>query len=132
MGPADALMLASPAVDFSFYIDDLIACARGTSADVESRLVWAVAHMRVMIEQELVCQIALEKSAVVGSSSGIVAAARRQLGRAAGGPSQVAANLGIDDRGGRGRASSGKATKLKGLSLRPWPEWPRWGVCGAR
>ena len=51
---------------------------------------------------------------MVGSSSGIVAAARRRLGRAAGAPTQVAANLGIDDRGGSGRASSGKATKLEG------------------
>ncbi len=109
--PFDSVCAAWPRVDFDFYIDDLTGSAVGSDAEVLHNLDGAAKCLRKAIKEELCCNLALEKGAVVASSKPLAAKVRKMLGIAGGLEVASAVNLGVDFAPGVCRSRHGSKCK---------------------
>jgi hypothetical protein len=96
------------------FIDDLL----GESADkqphrVVGRLAASAAALQVSIDDELGCQVAQHKSALIASSDKLLHDLKRAFGRFAGEAKLSAPNLGVDFFAGRRRAHRKSVTLLR-------------------
>eukprot|EP00972_Heterocapsa_arctica_P093837 13840938-Heterocapsa_arctica.AAC.1 len=114
----DSVVARHPEVGFDFFVDDWQGAAMGGHNWVKHHLADAATSLRLAIEGDLECKVAVDKAAVVASSRELADELRSALVGLGGDGSLVVKNIGIDFSSGRRRACCGsKATRAKRLAI---------------
>jgi hypothetical protein len=109
--PFDKFVFYCPNVDFDAYIDDLTVGTTGSRHQVQNSIIEGGTFLFKVVVDDLVCKIAMNKPALVGSSKPMLENIRSSFGALAGVPMVSTVNLGVDYSAGRARASHGKSSK---------------------
>jgi ribonuclease HI len=102
--------LRIPRLRLSIFVDDVELSQEGTEQDIIKEFPVAARIIKEVIEGDLDSAIAEDKAAVVASSAALAKKLRQQIGWAAGKPTEVAKNLGVDISAGKARMTRATTT----------------------
>ena len=112
MRPIDKILEDNPGCDLDVYIDDITVIVTGKdNQQILTRCAKIAGELRVMIKDELRCEVADEKEAVVASSVDLAEQVMRTIGANSRATNlEWAPNLGVDFAAGRKRGTRTKNT----------------------
>ena len=109
--PFDTVVYRCPSVSLDAYIDDITVSSLGTADQLNKDIAAGGMELHRAIGQDLVCQIAMDKPALVASSQKTMVSIRRVFGQLAGGDMASTVNLGVDYTSGGSRVKQGRSSK---------------------
>ncbi len=113
--PYDRLVKRVPDMFFDNYLDDNHVGAEGTYAHVKATVVKGARAMKEIIEEDLGCRLARDKTEVVASSDTLAKEIMQELGKEFGSRwgAAAASNLGTDYAAGKMRRAHGANSRRK-------------------
>ena len=111
--PFDTFVHRCPTVSLDAYIDDLTISSIGEASIVREAIVSGGLELHRVIQDELVCEIAMDKPALVSSCRSTMKEIRRVFGDLAGASITSTVNLGTDYTAGASRVLQGSGSKRK-------------------
>ena len=95
-------------IRIKIYVDDLQIDQEGTEAEILVSFPTAATTILKVLKDELGADIAEDKAALTASNNNLATALRKLIGKAAGAPTLLAKNLGVDVSAGRARRTSAR------------------------
>ena len=113
-GPLDAFQKRHPLVRLDTYVDDFtLSVDAGTDLEARVLVTRAALDLKKVIENELKCKLALDKSVVVASNDKLAQEIADDLGTLGVVPRAATPNLGVDFSVGKKRKSQGAASSKR-------------------